>query len=287
MRRLHLRRGGLRQGINWSLGLLGAGLLVLPATSVASAVALPAKKPSGSLAFVARNIDVGASPVVTYSTKNVPGNATVQLQELVGLKHVWHRVANPRAVRGRVALPRVSAMGTDSYSIAIVNSRHQLLFRSKSQTLHVFGTVTLQTFCHDSEACSGNPGSERIGSNLFNYVEGVPEMDTNPPSFDTLFKVRRTTCRAADIQVAVGWNDQLITADYPFYAHDVVTATVATARLAAQTISVPIETVGTLNATLDGGSWELDVATSATGDFGDSVFVNGTLTCFTPSGLPG
>jgi hypothetical protein len=163
--------------------------------------------------FATSGVNVSAAASVSYKlTKPAGGRAEIDQQ--VGTAHVWKMVVALSAASGSVRLRPVATPGAYRFSLAVYSKARQLLLRTASKTLYVFGQVPLSVFCahipqgagscadQDSnyEMTSDN-GRAQIGSVLLVY-SAVSEMDGNSPA-SPMIDSPKSTCRSVSLNLGV------------------------------------------------------------------------------------
>lgn len=254
-----------------ALGTTGVGLTALAATGVlgagsaAGAAAhsgLPAHRAGVAFSFAASHIENGSRPVVRYSVSGVPRHGRVLLQRTHG--HRYATVAKLAKHGAHSYTAPAVAQGAYAYRILVLSKSGRILAKV-SHTLYSYAPVTLATFLGDSSE------TVQINGQEFRYID---EAGNNRGE---IFKVNSSSCDA--ILLNVGADDQ-----NSYYGHDTSPATISVVQENADEQSFNVSAEGTASdlVGLAHGAWEVDTA----GDDQFDVFVNATLSCYTPSGSP-
>jgi hypothetical protein len=259
------------------------------ATASALVLAIGGLLASGALAATSRiswtipapRIDAGAKPRATFTVR-IPRGTSAVLQHQV--RRVWVTVAalHPRPDgRGSVSAPRVG-QGVHPYRIAVVGGNRRVVAHSRALLVFAYAKVALATIVGRGTQVLDVAGQS------FTYAVGVFATDPNggvadAPGFDRLVAMGRTTCRS--ISLALGAPIPNAGESGGTLAISIVqgNANPATAQLTGGQIAG-------FSAPLTGAAWELHASSllPATDPNGGShaldIAVNGSLSCYTPSG---
>jgi hypothetical protein len=234
------------------LGGIFAGL-GLPAAAVA--------KPTVSLTAPS-SIDAGAPLSVSWSAARVAAGSRLVIQRQQGTARVWRTVAHVAGPGGTQPLPSVKlAIGTYRFRIADLGSHNKVLAQ-RQRTVHAFGDVPFSTLF---TGFRGSPGVYTTPSRTFSYVDEVDQDGT-------AFTVAHNRCRSVHFDFVPG--------DFGYApASENGSITVVQETLDPVAATVPVETIGALDATLVAGkSWSLRVARSG-GNTSLDYFLNGLANC--------
>lgn len=238
-----------------SSGALGAS----PATAAA---------PRAGLVFVHAFVDAGAPATARYSARGVPTGGKVLLQKAVGTAGVWQKVRRLPAGMGRSVSLTAPAMGRHAYRIVIKSASGRVVAKAAT-SLYSFGSVALSAVLDSSESTTTlNSGT------IFRYLWAGWAGE----SAHEEFKVDRTSCRSVTLSLASKQEPR---------STNMAPATETVVQEAADPTSVSIapNTTASLTASLrPGTAWAVDT-TVPTDYFGtNSVYGNGTASCYTPNG---
>ncbi len=242
-------------------------LVLAPATFAASVVfSLPA---------------TGNANVATRFSWSVSGGSTpayALLQRQQGMKRVWRTVARLRGDSGSGAIPPL-AIGAYSLRVALyLGSRVEA---AHSHTLRVFGEVPLSAMCSgftlpddNINSCKADNGVATIGQNAFPYVANL---SSNADGGLTTLTASKTTCRSIALQFGIAQTEA--------EQGDIVSLAVYQSSLDPISASVPDNTIGSLNATLDGGPWQLHATNTVEVGGSYNLLVSGHASCYTSTGI--
>jgi len=223
-----------------------------------------------TLTLASSQVDAGSAFKVSFQTIGVSGSARVYLQRQFGTAKVWKSVRQLKGAEGTVSAPSVQ-IGEYKYRILIVVGRKTIM--STTKTLYAYGSVAFETVCLNpkiSKNGSCSTGTAQEGTTILTYAGEFSSQ--NYPTYDQALSVRTTTCRSVTLQFAM----QTVA---------IGTAYVQIIQSASdpQSQSTAPATIGTLSASLDGGPWILNVASSDSQY--DDVLINGTFNCYSTSGF--
>ncbi len=248
-----------------------ASLAVLACLSATAAqAAVSSSHPSASFHFKDASVTDKTKPTVIYSTKNLPAKSVIYLQRQFGTAHVWENVEKLKAAAGTVTAP-ADEMGKYEYRVRVTQGS-KVVVTSTTHPLYSYGSVVLNAFCNESEAgYCGSPQTVQIGQTIFTY--SVESYEPNSyPNYTDVLELNSTSCNSITVRFAT--ND---TTSGDFAYEEVIQA-----RSDAQYGKVGVDAIGTFHASLDGGPFYLEDSETV----GDSIFMNGSASCYTPSGLP-
>ncbi len=255
------------------LGLFTAtfGIVALACISASAAQASVATtRPSATFHFKAVRVDQGTKPVVIYSTSHLPAKSVSYLQRQFGSAHVWENVEKLKAASGTVTAPGVE-MGKYVYRLRVMQGS-KVVVTSAARTLYSYGSVPLNAFCNESQAgYCGSPQTVQIGQTVFTYTveSGAPN---SYPDYTDVLELNSTSCDAITVRYATDDTN----------SGDDVYEEVIQARSDPQYGQAGIDTIATFQATLDGGPFYLEDSETE----GYQIYMNGSASCYTPSGLP-
>jgi hypothetical protein len=223
-----------------------------------------------TLTLASSQVDAGSAFNVTYQTTGVSGSARVYLQRQFGTAKVWKSVRQLKGAEGTVSAPSVQ-IGEYKYRILILVGRKMMT--SATKTLYSYGSIAFGTVCLNHKISnSGNcsTGTAQEGTTILSYAGEFGSQ--NYPTYDQALSARTTTCRSVTLQFAM----QTVS---------ISTAYVQIIQSASdpQAQSTGPGTIGTFSATLDGGPWILNVASSNSQY--DYVLINGTFNCYSTTGF--
>ena len=250
--------------------------LIVPLTlfsmSLASVTgALAAPRPTTSLGIPTDQVTAGASFTITFSSTKLPPGTVLALQKQVGTAHVWQIAAKLRGTTGTATVSG-TLIGIHEYRLEAFR-KNRVIAVSAPKRLYSYGPVTMTTICRAIQIpCSS--GIETIGSTLYEYAEGPNAPGNTYPEWEQngTFKADHTTCRSAAITFAFY--------KVPASGRAYVRLLQASAEPQEATTMASTE-VGTFDVVFDGGPWYLSNATTN----GSNVVMNGTFSCYTPTGL--
>lgn len=234
-------------------------------------VAVAAPRPAASLGIPTQQVNAGTPFTITFSSTRLPSGTVLYLQKQVGTAHVWQVASKLRGTAGTATVSG-ALMGVHKYRLAALQ-RNRVVAVSAPKPLYSYGPVTMTTICRAIQIpCSS--GVETIGPTLYEYAEGPNAPGNTYPEWEQngTFKANHTTCRSATITFAF----------YRVPASGRAYVRLLQARSEPQEAATMSPTeVGTFNVTFDEGPWYLSNATSN----GSNVVMNGTFSCYTPTGL--
>ena len=254
---------------------LSARAVVAAAAAVlgATALAVPAfgsSRPSVSLNFPNNRVSANQAFGAAYSSAHLPKGAVLDLQRQFGTAHVWKLIKKLPGKMGQVA-PTTVGMGRYNYRVIVV-LRRKTIAVSATRALYAYGPVALSSICKAPQVTgpfSCQPNTEQVGATVF---DSALLTDANIyPAYTNALTGTKTTCRSMHL---------LFAQDDHFGSTTTYVQLVQSAS-DPQSASSPPDTVGVLNAHLDGGSWILDTALAT----GEGMFLNGSFDCYTPSGF--
>lgn len=227
-----------------------------------------ARRPAVEVSIVNSRVNVREAVELSYGSMAV-GHATLYLQTQVGTAHVWKTIEPLSGTRGTVTVTG-RLMGIYQYRL-VAKYHGRTVAASPVQRLYSYGPVSLSTVCRALGApCS--PGLLTIGDTILEYEEGPNAPGATYPIFEEGIKAGDTTCRSGAFQFAL----------YRFGQGGRAFMKLIQARSEPQESSTAAATeIGTLDATFDGGAWNLTVSSTT----GSNVVMRGTLSCYTPTGV--
>lgn len=276
---------------------IGLATMVVGAGPVlAQGVAGAAVRPSVSFR-IAATVTAGTDVPVAYSAKHLPSGATFLLQRKSKISAPVNPFAAAPAPAWATVLSgslRSSGAGTlqvpnvkqGSWTLRLeVLTRSGRVVATASTAVVSYANVSLAAVCAgvtsgtNTGTCNG-PGSTstvQIGGTIFTYAIGDPGAQASP-AYDTELQSTKSSCRSADLTVAVASEDG--------GSGETGAASIVQSGGAPVSTTVGAGGSGTLSAPLSGGPWYLDLSGSLgpnTNNAAD-VYVNGTLSCFTANG---
>ncbi len=271
-KRLYLARPVLLAVVTVSALAIGQA-----APAVAGPVAANAK-PRVSFSFQNNRINSSQHPVVRYSSAHLPSGTKLELQRQFGTARVWKDVIALKGTSGRATAPRVQ-MGKYRYRIKAYRRGKTVVF-SPNGILYAYARIPLSNICNDQNNNSNvnlrgtdcSTQTVQVGSSVFVYL--IEDNPPGPPNYDQDITFgTNTSCRTISFQFSLD-NNASSSSD---------TANIELVQTAsdAQSASVGTSQIGNAYFKLDGGPWDLDLSDTN----GDSEFVNGYASCYTPGGL--
>lgn len=257
--------------------VLAAAVASISAFAMAGSAAAAAHqasstRPSATFSFAHEKVKAGTKPAVTYGSAHLPSRAVIYLQRQSSASGAWKNVLRLKAHAGKAIAPAVK-IGRYAYRIRVVKHNHTVVI-SASHYLYAYGAVAYIQLCSDSENVGGlfcQDGTVQIGSTAFDYVEEENSGYTYPNWYhmDTLGS---TSCD--HITLTFGTTDTT--------SGDKAYTELVQSHASPQEASAPIDTLGRLKGKLNGGPLIVNVSETN----GSQVFLNGSATCYTSSGLP-
>lgn len=259
---------------------------VIAASALALGQAAPAgasptsasAKPRVSFSFKKVRISTSQRPAIRYASAHLPAGSKLALQRQFGTGHVWKNVILLKGSSGTTSAPKVQ-MGRYRYRIRVYRQSRTVVL-SATRLLYSYGRVPLTNICNDNNnnsnvSVSDSDGCQtqtvQVNGMVFTYL-----IDDNPPAppnydQDITFGVN-TTCRSISFQFSM--NNNAAPSD---------TADIELVQSASdpQKKSVGFGQIASAFFSLDGGPWDLDLSDTNS----DGEFVNGHLSCWSPSGL--
>jgi len=245
------------------VGLLALAFAVMPAASAATA----RPRPSASFSFRHDKVSTRTKPVLSYVTSNLPAGVRIYLQRQFGSAHAWKNVEQLKARRGTATAPAV-ALGEYGYRLHVM-AGHRVVVTSRSHKLYSYGTVPLSALCPaDGISCPAH--TIQVGDTIFTYVL-VGNGDY--PDYNPALELNSTSCDSLSLQFAAAYDTNTSDSAY---------VEVIQSKTDPQYGSTLVGTIGSFRASLDGGPFYLETAETVDAD----VVMNGTASCYTPSGTP-
>ena len=216
------------------------------------------RRPEVSFKFAASHIDAGTGPTISYTAAGVPRGGKVLVQRSYGRK--LKTVKSVPAGTGTITLPAVG-QGKYTYRLAITDSSGETVASSEHK-LYAYADVTLATFLEDSTS------TVQIGDHVFRYVI------SSRNDRDEIIKVNGSSCDQFTMDVG---------ADTSYYDDtNPTTISVIQERADVQSFNVSPNSTSQATIGLAKGAWQVNAA----GDGEYYIYLNGTLSCYTPSGSP-
>jgi hypothetical protein len=253
----------------WIAGLAAASLSVGGVVAVAP-VALAAPKPSVTLTMVNNQVTAGQPTTIRYLGVHLPSGSTLYLQRQVGTAHVWRTTQTLHGIAGTTVISG-EPMGIQHYRI-VIYTKKGFVTLSATRGVYFYGNVSMLTICQTAQVggdgCSNQ--TEVVGTMVLAFVTSA--FTAAYPNYSTALNNGSTTCRAVTVEFASNDGSSITGVSY---------AEILQASADAETATTPAQTIGTLRASLNGGPWYLNTSN----DNGDGVAVNGTFSCYTPTGM--
>jgi hypothetical protein len=212
---------------------------------------------------------------VKYSSKYLPRTSSLLLQWEVGTAHVWKTVQKLKGTSGTADAPGVS---TGKYVYRIdAQADHRAISFSVDRLLFAYGNIPFLTFCIALNQAPGGVGSNdglgcrdgniQIGSTDYTYAANDDQWVTYP-SYAELVNVSKSTCRS----VSISFGDP----------NDSSYVQIVQSSSNPETSSAGDNAVAQAKLPLDGGPWILN---AAEGSGESNIYFNGTLSCYSITGL--
>ena len=237
-------------------------------------------------------VSSGAPIGFAYKSSPMPksGHLFLQLQE--GTAHVWRNIVELQQVSGHFRTKGLP-MGKYLYRIAVMKSSgaETVMAASPAVTLYSYSNVPLVQICNNSSfqvpfalICIGNTvRRSELGSTLqfFSYV-AIGNSDTVYPAFSTQLLAPTSTCRSISLRFAEEYDASGQTGPSNPYATYVTFSQGSANPVKA---SAAPDKVGILSAQIvPNGSWSLSVSGAQSHSPFEDVLLNGTFSCYSPSG---
>lgn len=212
---------------------------------------------------------------------NVPKGSTIEVQREFGTANFWRTVL---VVQGRSAvshsIPPLQ-MGKYEFRVIAIKGHTTEAALSHTKTVFSYGPVSLSNLCNAPNSSGGYriggsgcaPGTIQVAGKLFQYAFIGNYNALRPPNTGAIMSFSATTCDSISLQFSLGQGQQASAGDVAF-------AEVVQTKSDLQSASAPLGTVGTLNASLDGGPFNIN--NSATN--GDEVYWAGSAMCWSATG---
>lgn len=237
-------------------GAVVAGSLAVSAVAVLpSAAAAPAaKRAIITVAAASVAIDAGTSPVLNYTVTRFRSGAKILMQRQYGTAGVWKTVGKLTAASGSFTAPAVG-QGEFVYRVAV--KQRKRILAARTALVRAYAPVSMETFLNDSSSTT------QIGTRLFRYV-----LSWTGLSSSISVSADDHTCRHLSLEVGLSGGNSSSTL-----------VTVVQEAADPASVTVPKGEVKTLEVDLAPGAFQVTHSNSAYG------YLNGTLSCYTPSGF--
>jgi hypothetical protein len=223
--------------------------------------------------FTSVRVNTGTPVAATLSFSGLPGGAKVIFERQFGTKKVM-RAVERLSVSGtgsqNVTLPQVP-MGSYSYQVVATRANGKLILRTAMRRLFSYGTVPLSVLCNVPKSTFNNgcgAGTVQVGSNLFQYEMTGNSNGYRPPQYGTDVIFPASGCRSITLTFALSSTNAQV--------NEIAYIQIIQTTLDPAMGSTPVGTVGTLTATLDGGPFYIENASTN----GDGVYYNGSAICW-------
>ena len=281
---------------------------ILLSSSVVLTTLLPLSTASGAVTHPYHFLQIpnsrvsnGAPISFSYRSSSMPNTDKLFLQLQEGTGHVWRNIVELRHYSGSFRTTGLP-MGKYIYRIAFLkgSATGPVMAASPAVTLYAYANVSFNQLCNDFAPGNVTSGitCSLFGSNIlggtakfFKYIAVMYDTVAPYPSFRSQLAVPTSTCRSVSLQFAENMG--------PIY--DPSTVPYSTYVRFSQGSVNPVEAsatpngVGSLTAQIvPGGSWVLSVSAIGSNNSNvipngqsvgaGSVLVNGTFSCYTPSG---
>ena len=250
--------------------------LAAPAAPAAWAGPAVAARPSVTLKFANAHISHTSPPVVDWTSKNVPSGARFELQRQFGSAHVWKGIQVLPGKSGSKNSAKVQ-MGRYAYRIQ-VHHGGKIIATSGTATLYSYGLVPLANLCNEDTSkvfVDNTDGCQtqtvQVGGTVFTYL--IDADPPAPPQYEQDVTVAaRTSCRSISLQWALDNNAQ---------PSDTAQVEVVQASADPQTAKVAQGRIGSKTMKLDGGPWDLNLASTNS----DNEYAIASLSCWSATAL--
>jgi hypothetical protein len=251
-----------------AVALYGAAVpaAAAPESAAAAPSAARAAKPSVKVAIPHNRVDGGSVFRLTWKVAHRPSGSNLLLQRRQTAQTPWHKVRMLKNNHGGVKL-HAPSQGRWVYSVAIHKGKR--IVKRAGKPLFAFGTIgladTVSYYTESTTTINGAP---------FNFVREVNALNASPTPLLWAGAGPTSSCRWAKWDVATGaTNDD-----------DADTPVGIFSRAGGDTVRVAMD-FGTIHHTR-----RLPVALQAytasyTKDYGYSIYLNATLSCYTANGL--
>ncbi len=227
-------------------------------------------RPTMSLTIPRNHVHADAPFRINFASTGLPGGSILSVQQQGGAAHAWKNVARLDGSSGSTIVSG-TPMGLYEYRISAIKKTHAVA-ASEAKSLYSYGDVTMMALCRALHArCSG--GSEQIGAKMFAFAEGFNAPGATYPHYETLFGASHTSCRGATITFATYTPGHPGEAYLRLLQHE--------SEPEPEEASTSATAIGRTDVAFNGGPWYLESSSSD----GNNDVINGTFSCYTPTGL--
>lgn len=257
-------RRTLSKIITLTLGAITAAAV----SGVANAAGTP--PPSITMSSVYEHINVNQAPQFIYSTAYLSTYADLQLQRQFGTDNVWETVVDhvKHGTNLKVTAPKLPELGHYRYRMQAVRDGSVVARTKLTHSIFAYGTVKLKAMCNkimDDGYCED--GYEEVGSTVFDFSTRTYSACCG--SYENVMSLPKTSCRSITLHFASSEPSE-----------DTTYVKLVQSASDPQYASTPPNTIGTLSASLDGGSWILSAQTTN----GHEVYYAGSASCYSHDG---
>jgi hypothetical protein len=245
------------------LKLVVVGMVAAAPMALASTAAAQASAPSGSWKIAHTHVTAGSSDRVSYSVRNAPRHGSVVLEQRHGGGWRVTDTLDARTHAGKSASGHVVVTmpprGEYQFRVLVRDSAKHAVLTLATRTVFSYDAVPL------ARIAGGDAGHVRVHGQRFDYVgSGTAGLNRS---------LNTSTCRS--IKLVGAFEDQAAA-----NSNGTITVKRHKARLGSLTVPAPGKLYST-NIALSAGEFDIILKTKTS----DAVFYNGTLACWTRSGL--
>jgi hypothetical protein len=251
------------------------GIVSMESPAFADRILVRASTNSITWSFTPASIEQKTDATLAMCAHAVGAGSKYVIEEQEGTGNSWRPIAlGP--IEGHECTKRELYEGTHGrYDFRVQQRRDGTIrFQSPSQTLTVYGPVSLLILCDAVEPYPCSTKTQQIGGTVFTYVLSDTLQGGGEANYYTLLRFVPTSCRSISFQFGVNQNEA--TQAGP------ASLGIVQGRTAEQSASGAANAISSLKASLDGTAWYLDVWADYEGT---GIWVNGSADCWTSNGI--